>query len=195
MAGFVFLYLEIQKVKDNNVTEPQQNSVSQVNSNAVNYDQINAYIDQKIGQLETTQEQQVFQTPAPTSKPAIATTAKQITFIPISNSGSTTETDWVDVAGSDFYIALQDYPNASSVTFEATIKIANASGYGYARLFDVTHGFAVSGSEVSTASADYSVVSSGNLNLWSGNNLYRVQVKSQTSQQASFASGRVKIIY
>ena len=134
-------------------------------------------------------------TPSSAIAPQLAK-SKQTTYIPLSGPISTTSTDWVNAVGTEVNIDLtNDYSNGAYVTWEASLKIANASGLALARLFDVTHGIAVNGSEVSVSSASYSSVSSGKLGLWAGNNKYVVQIKSQTSQEATFGSGRIKVVY
>ena len=79
---------------------------------------------------------------------------------------------------------------------EASLKVAHANGTAFARLFDVTHGIGVSGSEISTTNnAVPKLATSGNLNLWAGRNLYRVQIKSLNSFEITFSEGRIKIGY
>lgn len=118
-------------------------------------------------------------------------------FIPLSGPISTTSTDWYGAPGTDFYLSLtDDYGKNAQVYWEAFLKVAHANGIAYARLFDVTHGIGVSGSEISiTNSSDLKQVSSGKLSIWAGNNLYRVQLKSLNSFEVTFGNGRVKIIY
>lgn len=118
----------------------------------------------------------------------------QTTFIPLGGGFSTKETDWADVKNSEIYISIGDYGKDPYVDWNAFLKIAGGNGKAYARLYDVTHGIAVDGSEVPVSSQDFTQASSSRLNLWSGNNLYRVQVKSLNGQTASFDSGRVKIV-
>ena len=107
---------------------------------------------------------------------------------------STTNTDWTDVPGS-VYIDPAGYGTSQSFSGEAWIKIGNGNGEGWVRLFDATNNIAVSGSELSTTSSTYTTIASGNISLWAGNNLYKAQVKSTTSQQVGFASGIVKVVY
>lgn len=132
--------------------------------------------------------------PVAVSSPPAAKKTQQVTYIPL-GSGSTTSTDWVDVAGAQTYIDLAEYSANPYVAWEATLKIANTNGKAYARLYDATHGIAVNGSEVSVETGSYSVASSGRIYLWSGKNLYKVQIKSQTSEAATLGSGRIKIVY
>lgn len=118
----------------------------------------------------------------------------QTTFIPLGGGFSTKELDWTDVKNSEIYINIGDYGKDPYVDWNAFLKISGGNGKAVARLYDVTHGIAVDGSEVSVSSQDFSQASSGRLNLWSGNNLYRVQIRSLGGQTASFDSGRVKIV-
>lgn len=128
---------------------------------------------------------------------APAATEEKTAFIPLSGPITTTSMDWTDAPGTDVYIDLaNDYTKDAYVVWQASLSVANANGQAFARLFDVTHGIGVSGSEVSTVNnATSQMASSGRLNLWSGNNLYRVQIKSLNSFAVTFGSGRIKISY
>jgi len=151
------------------------------------------YVDQAI------QAKQAPQTsPTPVTKIVYQTAPKTKTrttsYVTIPGSGSTTETAWTNVAGSEFYFNPADYPGLVSVYFEANMKLFNGSGLAYAQLFDVTHGIGVQGSEVSTQTGSDTVVESGQVSFWSGRNLIRVQVKSLTTESAIFNSGRLRIL-
>ena len=74
------------------------------------------------------------------------------------------------------------------------MKVTNGNGAAYARLFDVTHGVAVDGSELSSSAENFAQISSGRIRVWSGNNLYRVQIKSLNGFTVYFDSGRMKIV-
>jgi hypothetical protein len=204
VAGFVYLFLEIEKIKTNQVTfqassvtaniETSDNSTqmgTKVVPINIDKNQITKIVEETVTNIMATQSSVV----KPAATPQTTSSGTKVTYIPISQSGATTLTDWQDVTGSDFYLALVDYGSPKSITFEANLKSANGSGPAYARLYNVTSGVAVSGSEVSTSNTSYTLKSSGNLNLWSGNNLYRVQVKSHDSQEASFGNGKIKILY
>lgn len=117
-----------------------------------------------------------------------------VSYIPVGTDFSSTAVDWTDVKGGEVYIDIADYGLSPTFSWDVSLKIANASGEARTRLFDVTNGIAVSGSELSVASSDYTTVSSGDLPFWRGRNLYRVQIKSTTSQSVSFASGRIKVV-
>jgi hypothetical protein len=123
-------------------------------------------------------------------------TQSKTSYIPLTGPITTTSVDWIDAAGTDVYIDLvNDYGSNTYVSWEAFLKIANGNGLAYARLYDATHGIAVNGSEISTATASSTQISSGKLSLWAGRNLYRVQLKSLNSFEVTFGSGRIKISY
>jgi len=129
-------------------------------------------------------------TPAPTK------TKTQTSYIPIIGPITTTSSSWYDAPGTDFYLNIGDYGSKPYSTWEASLKVAHGNGTAYARLFDVTHGIAVNGSEITlTNNPSLTQVYSGSLNFWSANNLYRVQLKSLNTFEVTFGSGRVKIVY
>lgn len=118
----------------------------------------------------------------------------QTIYIPLGGGGSTTSKDWADIANAEVYLNIDDYTNVDKIYFEGFIKIKHGSGKVYARLYDVTHEIGVQGGEIESTSENYTLVESGSLSLWKGNNLYRVQIKSLTGYEAFFDSGRIKII-
>ena len=121
----------------------------------------------------------------------------QTSYISLSGPFTTTATDWYDLKGVEAYIDLEkEYGKGAIVSWESSLKVAHGNGTAYARLFDVTHGIAVSGSEISAVNnADSKLVTSGILNLWAGRNLYRVQIKSLNSFEVTFGEGRIKVSY
>jgi hypothetical protein len=74
------------------------------------------------------------------------------------------------------------------------MKLLNGNGLAYLRLFDITAGIEVWGSEISTNSQDFTSVSSGKMTVRNGTHLYRVQAKSLTADTTIFNSGRIKVI-
>lgn len=115
-------------------------------------------------------------------------------YIPIPGTGSTLENVWTDLQGTEFYISTDDYSGLVGAYFEANMRLINGNGLAYLRLFDVTAGIEVWGSEISTNSQSFTSVSSGKLTLRNGNHLYRVQAKSLTADTTVFNSGRIKVI-
>lgn len=139
--------------------------------------------------------------PSPTSTPEKSTISiptntkiKDVSYLPIPGTGSTLNTYWTEVGGTDFYISKSDYQGLTGVYFEANMKLVNGNGKAYLRIYDVTNGRGVDGSEISTNSQTSVFVGSGAINLWEGNNHYIVQAKSLTSDTTVFESGRLKMI-
>ncbi len=120
--------------------------------------------------------------------------SKTIAYIPITGTGSTTENKWVDIAGTDFYLNPADYTGLKESYFEANIKLINGNGAVFVRLFDITAGVEVWGSEIQSSSQTAVSVTSPKLTLRDGNHLYRVQIKSLTADTAIYNSGRVKLV-
>ena len=160
-------------------------------------DECGDYVDEKVSGLESmiSQLSKNVSTDAVVAAPATVTKkTKTVTYLPISGSGSTLSTSWIDIPGTDFYMSKSDYPGLVGIYFEANMKLINGNGEAYLRLYDVTHGIAVSGSEISTSSQTSTFVTSGSLNFWSGYNNYRVQARSLTADTTVFESGKLKII-
>jgi hypothetical protein len=155
-------------------------------------EELKAYIDSVIASLPTTAP-----APATTTAPAVSSSSPQTSFVPMGSSTTTTSTDWIDVPGSEVYIDLaNDYKTDAYITFSASLKVAHGNGQAYARLYDATNKIAVIGSELTTINnATATQVTSGKLNFWSGNNLYKVQIKSLNSFEVTYASGKIKIVY
>ncbi len=129
--------------------------------------------------------------------PAPITNRNQVAYIPISGGVTTTSSDWYDAPNTDFYLDIEkNYSKNYIATWNASLKVAHGNGTAFARLFDVTHGIAVNGSEVKlTDNSNLTQLFSGNLSFWSGNNLYRVQFKSLNTFEITFGGGQIKIVY
>ena len=116
------------------------------------------------------------------------------TYIPIGSTFSTRNLDWTDIPGQA-EVDSEGYGTGPSFYWEVSVKIGNSNGEVFVRLFDITNSIAVSNSELSVKSASYTNVSSAALPFWRGKNLYKIQIKSTSGEEAIFASGRIKVIY
>lgn len=116
-------------------------------------------------------------------------------YIPLGGTFSTTSTDWVDVPNNQITFDLvKDYGSGAKASWEAFLKVDNGNGQAYVRLFDVTHGIAVDGGELSVTNAGaFTNTGSGNLSFWAGRNLYRVQMKSLNGFTVYLDSARIRI--
>ncbi|MEK7113075.1 MAG: hypothetical protein AAB875_07235 [Patescibacteria group bacterium] len=123
--------------------------------------------------------------------------SQQTSYISLDGTVSATSTSWVDAPGIEVAFDLtQDYSKDAPVSWEASLKVAHGNGQAYARLFDVTNGIAVAGSEISTTNnSSYLRVNSGKLGLWAGRNVYRVQLKSLNSFEITYTGGKIRITH
>lgn len=131
-------------------------------------------------------------TPTPKSQSTRKTTPKEL-FIPL-GTGFTQSKDWVDVAGTDTAINSANYTKVTKAVFEASMHIPVANGAMYARLFNVTAGHPVWFSEVSTSAGTSIMVSSGDITLDKGSNIYRVQIRTTLEYPSYLDFARIRIM-
>lgn len=118
-----------------------------------------------------------------------------VSYLPISGNSQTTSNVWENLAGTEFNLNTNDYPNLTEAYFEANIKLINGNGLAFVRLLDTTAGIEVWGSEIQSSGQSFSVVTSGKLTIRPGNHLYRVQAKSLTADTTVFNYGRIKLVF
>jgi hypothetical protein len=116
-----------------------------------------------------------------------------VTYLPISGSLSQIAYDWVSVPGSQFNFNKASYSGLKEIKFESNMKLLNGNGMAFVRLFDKTHGVAVTKSQVQTANQNDTVITSEPINFMDGNNLIEVQIKSLTADSTVFNSGKLVI--
>lgn len=134
--------------------------------------------------------------PASVSEAPQGEQEEKTVYLNLNGPLTTQSTNWIDVKSTDVYINLaEEYGEDSYLDWEAFAKTASSGSKVFVRLFDVTHGIGVAASELETNSASVTRLSSGRLYLWRGHNLYRAQVKSLNGIDATFESGRIKIVY
>lgn len=124
-------------------------------------------------------------------------TSTSTSYIPFGTTATSTSTDWYTLPDSGTYLDINnEFSSDAYVSFEASLKVKHGNGQAYVRLWDDTNKIAVVGSELSTiGNEDYVLVKSNNLNLWSGNNNYKVQIKSLTGYEVTYTGGKLKIVY
>jgi len=201
LIGFIFLFIQFRKI---NTFLSKLDTQSFLSNNLffqepIQFqDRCGASCQEEIKKIVSASLATISATPQTVVKTGATTTKETKTaYIPLAGPITTTSTGWVDATGTDVYLDLiNDYGKSAQVYWEGFLKVAHDNGQAFARLYDVTHGISVNGSEISLANTSVSTqVSSGNLSLWQGRNLYRVQIKSLNSFEITFGSGRIKIVY
>lgn len=109
-------------------------------------------------------------------------------------SGQLKADDWEDVPGLAVYIDNTKYGNIKKVTFEVSMKILNAHGTSFARVFNATDNHPVWSSEISTESDKSQLIVSSPITLDSGNKLYKVQLKNTVKEVTIIDQARIRII-
>lgn len=130
---------------------------------------------------------QVKSTPAPQPK-------TQVYYINLTNVGLTTRNEWADLSGTDFSFDMGVYGNVKEVRWIPRIKTSASGGEASSRLFDLTNGISVPGSEVSTRNTSFTEVESAAVTLKSSKSTYRVQVKTLSGYETNFEGGKLKIV-
>lgn len=137
---------------------------------------------------------EVIPTVRPTTKPMAKQKTRSEQVLTIPGEGSTSNMSWTDITATNFYFDTKDYPGLTEVYFEAKMKLINGNGYGYVRLYDVTNGIAINGSENNTNSQTEVWTKSQKVYFWAGKNLIRVQAKSLTADTVVYTQGRLRIV-
>ena len=200
LLGTVSWVLVSKDTTKDSIPTPQDVIIETTNNSGVNdcgnecIKRINDAVSQAVSSMSGTIKES---TKIVISTPLSKQLKTQVSYIPLSGPITTTSSSWYDAPGTDFYLDLEkDYNLNALSSWEAYLKVAHSNGTAYARLYDVTHGIAVNGSEINLSNnSSLTQISSGNLSLWAGRNLYRVQLKSLNTFEITFGSGKVKITY
>ncbi len=113
-------------------------------------------------------------------------------YVPF-GSGSSTASDWTDVAGLQAYVNISDYGSVKKVLFEASLHTPTGNQTAYARLYNKTDKHVVWLSEVSIEGGEPKLLTSSSLTLTPGNKLYQVQMKTQLQSVTNLQQARLKI--
>lgn len=122
------------------------------------------------------------------------TAAKEL-VIPISTSGSTVATDWDSLAGSEISFNKANYPGVKKMYFQANLGTSAEDRKSFARLYDVTHGIGVQGSDITSTAVSPMQIKSDSLNFFSGDLVVRIQLKSLNGNTVTISNGRIILVY
>lgn len=116
----------------------------------------------------------------------------KVAYIPIGYSGSGTySSDFGTISGYETTIDPSNYPGYKQMELEANFRIFQ-NGTAEVRLFNKTDGTAISNSDLSTTSQDYTTKTSSGFTL-SGSKTYTVQVKSSTGYSVDLQWSRIRV--
>jgi len=118
-----------------------------------------------------------------------------ISYLPLGSGSSTTNQNWEAISGSDFIFDLSDYPTGAKVYWQGNIKSLYGGSRCYARLYDKSNFRSVDYSEQSSAQIAFENLTSQPLSIWSGNNQYRLEIKSLNGIECQLESPKLIIKY
>ncbi len=126
------------------------------------------------------------------SVPAV-TTSKYPLYIPLgSGGGPWGNADWYKLDEYMVTLNSEDYAGYSSMQLEVNFRLAEPTGKGSVRLYNVTDQAAVS-SQVDNSTATFSTQTSGTFKLASGQKTYTLQMKSTEARSLFIQSARIKV--
>lgn len=123
---------------------------------------------------------------------ATPSSVKPPLYIPLGTGSVSGDQNWASIATYQVDLNPSDYPGITNAVLEVNMRLNQASGTGYARLYNSTDNAAVS-SEVSTTSDSFGWFSSSTFHLTSGKKTYKLQLKSSTGTEIAVQSARIKI--
>lgn len=134
------------------------------------------------------------QSPGPTTTTTqVASTTKYPLYIPLGAGGQAGDKGWFALNQYQISIDPGQYSGYTSMQLEVNYRLLQKSGTAHARLYNATDNTAISTSEVTTTSDEFSLVTSGGFTLTSGNKIYKLQIKSIEGVEIQLESARIKV--
>lgn len=127
-----------------------------------------------------------------TPAPAASLGSKSTIYIPLGSGGVVASTDWISLNSFQISLDPAQYPGYSSMQLEVNMRLNQPGGTLYARLYNSSAGSAIS-SEVTSTSANSSVVTSSTFTLPTGSKTYLLQAKTSDGTQAFLDTARIKV--
>lgn len=121
-------------------------------------------------------------------------TKTKVVYVPLTNEGGVSSSDWTDVVPSEFYFNLADYPGVKEVRFEAFLSSVN-DDQGYARIYDATNKRGVDFSDLLFSKSAYTRIESSRMVIWNGNNKYTVQLRSANGTKVQIKDAKLKVLF
>lgn len=121
-----------------------------------------------------------------------SSTKSPVVYIPLGVGGQSIDLNWLTLVNYGVQINPADYPGYSSMQLEVNFNLEQASGTGYARLFNVTDS-SDAGISVQTTITTPQWYQSYFFKPATGSKTYALQVKSATGTQIYVQSARIRV--
>lgn len=125
--------------------------------------------------------------------PAPVSVQQSAIYIPLAtNGGPWADKDWYTTT---YEVSLDsaNYPNYTGMVLEVIFRLAQKSGTGSVRLYNVTD--SASYSQADTTSDSFSLKSSSSFKIASGSKTYKLQIKSNEGADLYIQSARLKVTF
>ncbi len=119
----------------------------------------------------------------------------QTSYIPLGSGGSTVNTSWTTLEGSEFNFDKSSYSSRAKAYWEGNLKSFSANSRCFVRLYDKTHYREVDYSEQTTSELSYQTLTSQPLSIWLGDNQYELQIKSLNGIECYLSSPNLIVKY
>lgn len=150
-------------------------------------------LDSKVAALETVvNDLRVKVSNLEKSSSTQTTSTKSTVYIPLGSGGYWGNSDWYSLNEYEISLDPANYPGYSGMQLEVIFRLAESSGTGYVRLYNITDNFAQSG-ELSITSTTFGLQTTASFKLSSGAKTYRLQIKSSQGKDLYIQSGRIKV--
>lgn len=157
-------------------------------------------VEARVKSLETTvtnlqaQLNQQNQT-AQTTAPAAGSSKRSPVYIPLGSGGQWNDQNWFSLTSYEVSVDPAEYEGYSNMQLEVNMRLVQAAGKAYARLYNVTDGSEIASSEVSTESEKAVLLTSTIFKLPVGRKTYRLQVKSTYGFNIELQTARIKVSF
>lgn len=116
-------------------------------------------------------------------------------YIPLGGADTANDKNFTSLATYQVEIDSADYLGYSGAQLEVNLKMGEAVGTANVRLYNSTDGLAISSSQVSTNSTQYTWLVSPSFKLSSGKKTYVLQVQSTEGYTVYIQSARLKVSF
>lgn len=132
-------------------------------------------------------------TPSPTAQPSTTPVKKSPIYIVLGNEITTISQTYTTVDAYGVSLNPADFEGYKNVQLEAFLDVPEVIGTAYARIFNTTDNKDMGGSEVSTKSRDFVLLSSDGFLLDSGKKSYYLQIKSSDGRLINVKNARLRV--
>ncbi len=122
------------------------------------------------------------------------TTKKAPVYIPLGSGGQWNDQNWLALSSYEVSVDPAEYEGYTNMQLEVNMRLVQAAGKAYARLYNVTDGNEIV-SEVSTELDKAVLLTSTTFKLPTGRKTYRLQVKSTYGFNIELQTARIKVSF